>query len=93
MQRSEAGRDGDRINVVLAAAGYNFSLLLCWLERLFRVLIRAPLAAPALAPNRLNNAPRRFFTDDRIIIEGITLRVLLRPLPGSRGSTRAFSAP
>ena len=24
------GRDGDRINAVLAAAGYNFSLLLRW---------------------------------------------------------------
>src|SRR6516225_9684042 len=26
------GRDGDRINAVLAAAGYNFSLLLRWFE-------------------------------------------------------------
>jgi transposase, IS5 family len=25
------GRDGDRINAVLAAAGYNFALLLRWL--------------------------------------------------------------
>ena len=32
------GRDGDRINAVLAAAGYNFSLLLRWLERLLRAL-------------------------------------------------------
>jgi len=28
------GRDGDRINAVLAAAGFNFHLLLRWLERL-----------------------------------------------------------
>jgi hypothetical protein len=28
------GRDGDRINAVLAAAGYNFGLLLRWLARL-----------------------------------------------------------
>src|SRR5215813_15488117 len=28
------GRHGDRINAVLAAAGYNFVLLLRWLERL-----------------------------------------------------------
>jgi IS5 family transposase len=35
------GRDGDRINAVLAAAGYNFSLLLRWLERLLRALIAA----------------------------------------------------
>jgi hypothetical protein len=27
------GRDGDRVNAVLAAAGYNFGLLLRWLER------------------------------------------------------------
>ena len=33
------GRDGDRINAVLAAAGYNFSLLLRWLATLLRVLI------------------------------------------------------
>ena len=33
------GRDGDRINAVLAAAGYNFGLLLRWLERLLRALI------------------------------------------------------
>ena len=39
-------RGGDRINAVLASAGYNFSLLLRWLERLLRALIRAPLAAP-----------------------------------------------
>jgi transposase, IS5 family len=32
------GRDGDRINAVLAAAGYNFSLLLRWLSRLLRAL-------------------------------------------------------
>ena len=35
------GRDGDRINAVLAAAGYNFSLLLRWLAALLRVLFRA----------------------------------------------------
>jgi transposase, IS5 family len=39
------GRDGDRINAVLAAAGYNFSLLLRWLERLLRALIGALLTA------------------------------------------------
>jgi IS5 family transposase len=33
------GRDGDRINAVLAAAGYNFGLLLRWLQRLLRALI------------------------------------------------------
>ena len=33
------GRDGDRINAVLAAAGYNFGLLLRWLAELLRVLL------------------------------------------------------
>jgi IS5 family transposase len=33
------GRDGDRMNAVLAAAGYNFSLLLRWFEELLRVLL------------------------------------------------------
>ena len=33
------GRDGDCINTVLAAAGYNFSLLLRWFEELLRVLL------------------------------------------------------
>ena len=35
------GRDGDRINAVLAAAGYNFGLLLRWLAELLRALIWA----------------------------------------------------
>jgi transposase, IS5 family len=33
------GRDGDRINAVLAATGSNFSLLLRWLKELLRVLL------------------------------------------------------
>ena len=33
------GRDGDRINAVLAAAGYNFSLLRRWFAELLRVLL------------------------------------------------------
>jgi hypothetical protein len=45
------GRDGDRINAVLAAAGYNFGLLLRWLERLLHALIRLLLAASAPAQN------------------------------------------
>ena len=34
------GRAGDRINAVLAAAGYNFGLLLRWLAELLPVIIR-----------------------------------------------------
>jgi IS5 family transposase len=41
------GLDGDRINVVLSAAGNNFSLLLRWLEWLLRALMRMLLATPA----------------------------------------------
>jgi len=35
------GRDGDRANAVLAAAGYNFALLVRWLRRFLRALINA----------------------------------------------------
>ncbi|HXH28080.1 MAG TPA: IS5 family transposase [Candidatus Polarisedimenticolia bacterium] len=42
------GRDGDRANAVLAAAGYNFSLLIRWFEALLRALI-----AVILSPDRL----------------------------------------
>jgi hypothetical protein len=45
------GRDGDRINAVLAAAGYNFSLLLRCLQRLLRAVMRILLATPAPAQN------------------------------------------
>ena len=40
------GRDGDRANAVLAAAGYNFSLLIRWFEALLRDLIATILSAP-----------------------------------------------
>ncbi|HMF88232.1 MAG TPA: IS5 family transposase [Gemmatimonadaceae bacterium] len=40
------GRNGDRSNAVLAAAGYNFSLLLRWLRLLLRKILRL-LSAPA----------------------------------------------
>jgi IS5 family transposase len=39
-------RDGDRINALLAAAGYNFALLLRWLERLLRALLAALCRLP-----------------------------------------------
>jgi transposase, IS5 family len=39
------GRGGDRINAVLAAAGYNFALLLRWLAALLRALFQALLAS------------------------------------------------
>jgi transposase, IS5 family len=42
------GRVGDRINAVLAAAGFNFSLLLRWFRRLLCALLLI-LARAALA--------------------------------------------
>ena len=46
------GRDGDRANAVLAAAGYNFKLLVRWFEALLRTSIQALLrvtCAPQIA--------------------------------------------
>ena len=40
------GRDGDRANAVLAAAGYNFSLLIKWFEALLHALITTLLKTP-----------------------------------------------
>lgn len=39
------GREGDRANAVLAAAGYNFALILRWFEALLRALIQVLLRA------------------------------------------------
>jgi IS5 family transposase len=44
------GREGDRINALLAAAGYNFHLLLRWFERLLRVLML--LLCTAIGPTQ-----------------------------------------
>ena len=38
-----------QINAVLAAAGYNFSLLLRWFEKLWRVLVRVLLGTAVTA--------------------------------------------
>ena len=43
------GHQGDRANAVLAAAGYNFSLLLRWLAELLRALLAALLQMPRFA--------------------------------------------
>ncbi len=43
------GREGDRANAVLAAAGFNFSLLIRWFEALLRALIKALLKTPFAA--------------------------------------------
>ena len=55
-----AHASGDAVNAILAAAGYNFSLLLTWLRLLlFRLLI--VLSEPAHASRCLK---KRLFTDD-----------------------------
>jgi hypothetical protein len=58
------GREGDRTNAVLAAAGYNFSLLL----RLVQAHIAHPVDDPCLrrlgAPLRLKSRSETFFTTD-----------------------------
>jgi IS5 family transposase len=41
--RITQGQDGDRINAVLAAAGFNFHLLLRWLAALLRAIFLAAL--------------------------------------------------
>ena len=58
------GRDGDRINAVLAAAGYNFSLLLRWLAELLRAIIRAFAETASAQKDRLNQRSPAFFTED-----------------------------
>ena len=55
------GRDGDRINAVLAAAGYNFSLLLRWFEELLRVLSLILCHALLATPLHLTRSRKTFF--------------------------------
>src|SRR3954454_6903680 len=50
-----AGRAGDGANAVLAAAGYNFGLLLRWLALLLRIVLAA--LAPSSHSNRTITAP------------------------------------
>src|SRR5262249_25638230 len=58
------GRHGDRINAVLAAAGYNFSLLLRWFEELLRVLSLILWRALLATPLHLTRCRKTFFTAD-----------------------------
>jgi len=60
------GRDGDRINAVLAAAGYNFRLLLRWFEEFLRVLSLILWHALLAAPLHLPRCRKPFFTADQI---------------------------
>ena len=58
------GRDGDCINAVLAASGYNFSLLLRWFEELLRVLSLILWRALLATPLHLTRCRKTFFTAD-----------------------------
>ena len=61
------GPDGDRINAVLAAAGYNFSLLLRWFEETIKPLVADPLLAPSWRPASLKiSIQETFFTSQLI---------------------------
>jgi IS5 family transposase len=53
-----------RANAVLAAAGYNFSLLLRWFEALLRALIQVHPQIPLCASNHVKLHQWGFFTDD-----------------------------
>jgi hypothetical protein len=58
------GRDGDRINAVLAAAGYNLSLLLRWFEEFLRVLSLILWHALLAVPLHRTRCRKIFFTAD-----------------------------
>jgi IS5 family transposase len=58
------GRDGDRNNAVLAAAGYNFSLLLRWLTSIFVCPFAASLAQLSPPQIRLTHTGQGIFTGD-----------------------------
>ena len=51
-------------NAILAAAGYNFSLLVRWFEALLRALITKLLKKRDGNSDRLKSTRRGFFTDD-----------------------------
>ena len=44
------GRNGDRADAVVAAAGYKFSLLIQWLRLVLRQLLRLLNSPPQLYP-------------------------------------------
>ena len=60
------GREGDRTNAVLAAAGYNFSLLLRWFRRLLCAWLLIPACAILPPPLRLKSRAETIFTDDDV---------------------------
>src|SRR5262249_5905294 len=80
------GRDGDRINAVLAAAGYNFSLLLRWFEELLPALSLILWHALLAASLHLTRCRKTFFTADEQVFaaSGEMARRTLCRCAGSR---------
>jgi IS5 family transposase len=60
------GQDGDRISAVLAAAGFNFHLLLRWLTALLRAIVLAALQSLVRRTSPTLRV-RRNFTDDELV--------------------------
>src|SRR5262249_5073235 len=86
------GRDGDRINAVLAAAGYNFSLLLRWFEELLRVLSSILCHALLAAPLHLTRCRKTFFTADALMTpEEIAARTRLE-MEAGRNRVQQFAS-
>src|SRR5262249_52404995 len=83
------GRDGDRINAVLAAAGYNFSLLLRWFEELLRVLSLILCHALLAAPLHLTRCRKTFFTADHRPTTDSSLHPRRNPASESSRATQA----
>lgn len=61
------GREGDRINPVLAAAAFNFHLLLRWFKQILRALMQVLAGIIIMqAANRLNLREAENFTGDEL---------------------------
>src|SRR5262245_2667306 len=88
------GRDGDRINAVLAAAGYNFSLLLRWFEELLPALSLILWHALLAASLHLTRCRKTFFTAD-LVSQGLLSLAVQPPTwvpPCKRTSSRIHQA-
>jgi hypothetical protein len=71
------GHQGDKINAVLAAAGFNFHLLIRWFAKLLRAFFQAILEQ-AQIPQMANLAISQYFTDD--MVEALDGRLLDSPV-------------
>ena len=65
---------------MLAAAGFNFSLLLRWFAELLRVLLL--ILCRHLAPPHPSGAQNKFFTDDEVPVV-LFLTPLIKHQPGA----------